>query len=264
VIKMDTYKLMGERHFTNTYSEYLELSGLLNALRESGKGFGLEPETVDKELKKARDSSKSLEDITEYLHDNPILKSLKINSDAISSETSDARITIYKKIVDEIKGFCDACKVYGKIFEHFEKEADYALDSQKNIIHEIVKTMPKIIYHEGTKSNDFKILDKTVGASERIAKKVIYLDEGVEGYDMYSDKYVDREKREKVWLEKMIENGPGTAVMGANHVESMKKKLEAHNLKVEVPYTISMPEIKADKIKFMDAIKSMLTAACSN
>jgi len=101
---------------------------------------------------------------------------------------------------------------------------------------------PEVVYFEGHRDSGTIVGEGTDDLAKKAKKegaKAVFLDEGVRAYDilgkmldlgfdapffnftLYPAFYYLNRTRENTWLEKMLDNGPGMALMGAAHLKRM-------------------------------------------
>jgi len=104
--------------------------------------------------------------------------------------------------------------------------------SQKFEIDTITSTRPEVIYLEG--DTLCSLMDKARGVARDFVKRIVLLDKDVPAYlDDDYDPERKTEDREAAWMEK-FKAGPGLVIIGADHIDSIKKKLEELGEEVDI------------------------------
>ncbi len=128
----------------------------------------------------------------------------------LDSKTVELRDQLHKIRAEAVKCFAVECRLIGEY-------------------------KPKRIYTEGNNGRYSMKVAASASGSE-----VIYLDKGIREYDIeektWLQKLFYKYKREKQWAEKIKKNGDGMVIVGAGHINSLRKKLQKEGIETQVLY----------------------------
>jgi len=121
---------------------------------------------------------------------------------------------------------------------------DETLSGPHHAVTQICVLKPKVIYLEGTRKT-YNRHDPRLKVAHELNATIIFLDERIyksKRYLLMSNMFPKltktyiRELRETAWLENLLQHGDGFVVMGAAHVDGVKRKLESAGQQVVVAY----------------------------